>query len=69
MSNRRSNYTHASDVTVIKTDGTVSQQRRYSPSELNTVKSNRHSKKVARIVQQKTDPVLVKYLDLINADN
>lgn len=67
---RRSVYTRASDVTVrsIDTGEVIGHQRRYSPSELNAVKSNRKPRRVRRIVQNKSlHPVTRAYLERINA--
>lgn len=71
---RRSYYTRASDVTVYDaaTGEPIGRQRRYSPSELNTVKSNKRRRRVQQIVANKISaphPVLDTYLDTINADN
>lgn len=69
---RRSWYTRASDVIVrdAVTGEVKAKQRRYSPSELNAVKSGRHSRKVRRAVEAKTQevgPAEAAYLDHINA--
>lgn len=71
---RRSYYTRASDVTVYNahTGEPIGRQRRYSPSELNTVKSNRKPRRVQQIIAAKANaphPVLDTYLETINADN
>lgn len=73
---RRSYYTRASDVTVrdVITGEVYGHQRRYSPSELNLVKSNRKPRRVRRIVANKAvtpdrHPVVDAYLGIVGADN
>lgn len=71
-SRRRSHYTRASDVVIrdAHTGEPIGHQRRYSPSELNAVRSNRDRNKVHTILARKTpNPLLNRYLQLINADN
>lgn len=68
---RRATYTRASDITIRTTDGTpIGTQRRYSPSELNTIRSNRKPRKINQIIATKVAmPAYRRYLDLANADN
>lgn len=71
-SRRRSIYTRASDVTIrdATTGEPLRHQRRYSPSELNTIRTNRNHDRVHTILAAKTpNPLLPTYLKLINAEN
>lgn len=71
-SRRRSTYTRTSDVVIrdATTGEALRHQRRYSPSELNTIRSNRNRDRVHTILAAKTpNPLLPAYLKLINADN
>lgn len=71
-SRRRSIYTRASDVVIrdAATGEPLGHQRRYSPSELNAVRSNRDQAKVHTILARKSpNRLLHRYLQLINADN
>lgn len=71
-SRRRSHYTRASDVVIrdATTGQALGHQRRYSPSELNSVRSNRDTNRVHTILASKSpNRLLHRYLQLINADN
>lgn len=77
MSRRRAHYTQAGDVTVIDaaTRDPIARHRRYSPSELNAVRSGRNPQRVKRIAERKNRPsyrrnaAVQQYLEIINADN
>lgn len=72
---RRAHYTRASDVTIklVDTDEQIGRQRRYSPSELNAIRSARNPRRVRRIVENKRklddNAATRRYLELANTDN
>lgn len=72
---RRAQYTRANDITVkdAATGETVGYQRRYSPSELNAVRSGRNPELVRKIARRKQGDQLnravTRYLEIVNTDN